>query len=816
MAMRVPWDKYEAAVLLDYCLRVENGDMSRSEAITTISHMLRQRAVLAGNKIDAVFRNENGISMQLSAMKNCYFGKKQGLTISKLFYEIVEMQKNSPNEFCRLLQEESAEMKITIWQKFLRWLKNNYPNEEKEALQSLMMLSAIGHKNRTMNRPLREITDPQEIEKLRRTRILGFHSKKNAVSAHHALHLYEDFLREVMAPDYTVTKQEQSLPEEEAYNEDVYTVDFSSPQNYSHTKPVSCTYKGFPINPSSWNAIFHALVQIIYGDYKDRFPVGKSLSSSARIDTGSPNDMIYPKEIADGIYLECNVNANGIVSKLRSLMDICRIDYKDIEIQYSIREKKAIRKPVQKIVFEPKWEPQYTEAVTTLLSAKYKYGFRTGSTIELMKIRNYAEDAGLELPLSDEELEKEISAAGVQIDGKIYTFSKNLLDELGAIIDGIFQAGVAVIFLSAFMERQAAWLEENHIPSETILKEVVKQCRPNLYFGQNIIAPGNRITEHEAVVAEIHRVAGEDSMVCVVDLAEQLEYIPFDKIAWNLSVSDDFVRVSEGKYFRMRYFICSDEDEEEILRFVSEECINKGYASISDIPLDHIEEENFELPMSALYSAVYISILKGHYYLNGKILTADRNGIDITVLLKGYCQNHDECSITEMMNRAEELTGAVNKQQAIIALYDTMVRVDIDHFISDKQVNFDVDRIDCLLEEIVGDRFAPIKKVSTFALFPMCGVSWNYYLLESYCYRFSRKFRLSVLNYNDKNAGIIVAIDLPLSYTEMLCEAAAKANINLTPADIGDYLFTNGYTARRKYSFMPEIIKKAKTIREEK
>lgn len=77
MAMRVPWDKYEAAVLLDYCLRVENGDMSRSEAITTISHMLRQRAVLAGNKIDAVFRNENGISMQLSAMKNCYFGKNK-------------------------------------------------------------------------------------------------------------------------------------------------------------------------------------------------------------------------------------------------------------------------------------------------------------------------------------------------------------------------------------------------------------------------------------------------------------------------------------------------------------------------------------------------------------------------------------------------------------------------------------------------------------------------------------------------------------------------------------------------------------------
>ena len=169
-----------------------------------------------------------------------------------------------------------------------------------------------------------------------------------------------------------------------------------------------------------------------------------------------------------------------------------------------------------------------------------------------------------------------------------------------------------------------------------------------------------------------------------------------------------------------------------------------------------------------------------------------------------------------MMKWAEGLTGSANKQHLLIALYDTMVRVDIDRFVSDKHVNFDVDRIDYLLEEIVGDKFAPLRKISTFALFPTCGVSWNYYLLESYCYRFSRKFRLSVLNYNNKNAGIIVAVDFPLSYTEMLSEAVAKADIDLTPEAVGECLFTNGYTARRKYSSMPEIIEKAKIIREEK
>lgn len=38
------WDKYEAAFLLEYCLKVENNELSRKEAITTVSEHLRERA----------------------------------------------------------------------------------------------------------------------------------------------------------------------------------------------------------------------------------------------------------------------------------------------------------------------------------------------------------------------------------------------------------------------------------------------------------------------------------------------------------------------------------------------------------------------------------------------------------------------------------------------------------------------------------------------------------------------------------------------------------------------------------------------------
>mgnify|MGYP000202440082 CR=1 FL=1 len=820
MAVRVPWDHYEAALLLDYCIRVENNELSRIEAISIVSQLLRQRAINKGLDIDDVFRNENGISMQFSAMRNCYLGKKQGLTISKLFYEVVRLQKDCNEEFQQLLQERLQIMNTSTWQGFLLWLSERYPAKEKETLRSLILVNVLGRKSRVMKEPLGDICNSSKIEELEKTinsaSSFGFQSKKNVVSVKHALHLYAEYLDEMKLT--ASDKEQEGVVSRDTIddNDSIFTVDFRNALNYSHTKPVSCSYKGQLIKKNGWNAVFHALVQAVYQNYKDIFPVGQSLSASSRIDTGSSEEMIYPKEIADGIFLECNVNATGVVNKLRALMDYCKIDYSDIEIQYRSSEKHSDKKTHSEKITKPQWTPQFIEEVTRILSVKYKYGFRIGSPIEMMKIRNYAEAENLKLPLSDEELEKEILAAGVTIDGKVYVLRKELLEGLAAIIDEIFETGVVVIFLSSFAEKQSEWLEEHHITSETLLKEVLKRCKPSLYCGQNIITQGVRMTEHEAVVSEIHRVAGSDAIVWVTDLEEQLIYVPSEKIAWSLSASDEFVWISEGKYFRVSHFIYSDSEAENILSYVAEECESKGYASITDVPMGSIPEENYELSITALYSSIFNAILKEHYYLNGKILTKDQNGIDISVLLKAYCQDREECTVKEVMERAEELTGNINKQYSIIALYDTLIRADADRFVSEKSVNFNVDRIDKVLEEIIGNRFAPIRKVSTFALFPTCGINWNHYLLESFCYRFSKKYRLSVLNYNDKNAGIIAAIDLPLTYNEMLCEAAAMSDIDLEPEAVGEYLFTNGFTAKRKYSSMPEIIEKANIIREER
>ena len=40
MPVRIPWDKYEAALLLEYYIKIENKELTRTEAISTVSQIL--------------------------------------------------------------------------------------------------------------------------------------------------------------------------------------------------------------------------------------------------------------------------------------------------------------------------------------------------------------------------------------------------------------------------------------------------------------------------------------------------------------------------------------------------------------------------------------------------------------------------------------------------------------------------------------------------------------------------------------------------------------------------------------------------------
>lgn len=108
MSLRIPWDKYEAAILLDAWLQVKSG-VPKLQMINLVSHQLRQKSLNLGIEIDDIFRNTNGISFQLTSMASAYEQKNMGKPASKLFSEISELYRNDIESFTKL-REEAMQM----------------------------------------------------------------------------------------------------------------------------------------------------------------------------------------------------------------------------------------------------------------------------------------------------------------------------------------------------------------------------------------------------------------------------------------------------------------------------------------------------------------------------------------------------------------------------------------------------------------------------------------------------------------------------------------------------------------------------------
>ena len=94
MTVRIGWDEYEVALLIDACNRIRDNKIDKAECVHKLSNLLRQRAKANGINIDEVFRNENGIALQMTKMEYLLTDGKKGLPgASKLYIEMAKMSK---------------------------------------------------------------------------------------------------------------------------------------------------------------------------------------------------------------------------------------------------------------------------------------------------------------------------------------------------------------------------------------------------------------------------------------------------------------------------------------------------------------------------------------------------------------------------------------------------------------------------------------------------------------------------------------------------------------------------------------------------
>lgn len=451
----------------------------------------------------------------------------------------------------------------------------------------------------------------------------------------------------------------------------------------------------------------------------------------------------------------------------------------------------------------------------TLLLKKFPYGIRIDSEIDIIKLKNFAEMFGITLTENEELLKAQISAGGISFEGKIYFVSDEVYYGIIEKINNVFAEGFSVVYYEELLGKNFDWFDENHISSWELLREILDCKSDDLFISKNFLRQGNmRINEADAVEKELESVWGDEPIHTYDEMYERLPYIPSEKVKFYLSRCQKFVWSTHETFAWIDKVIISEEERQAIIDYAESECGLKGHASIANVPLGKIEEENYHISITAIYDAVYRLVLSDRFFINGKILTKNDAAVDALTLAKSYCADKEECTFERLNDYVVSINGTENRQITFRAAYEQMIRLDEERLIADYKVHFDVDSIDELLGQMIKGDFASIKSIATFIMFPDCGYTWTHYLLESFCYRFSKKYRLDVIGFNDRNAGIIAKKEVDLSYVDMLAVTAVRSGLDLRTDIIGEYLYNNGYIARKRGTILNNTVERAKRMKE--
>lgn len=384
MAVRIPWDKYEAAILLDASLKVIQKKIKRNDAIRQVSYMLRQKAINKGIVIDSVYRNGNGISMQMNIMTALIENKPYGLhKASKIFLEIIDLYRTDYESYQYLLREakQMVDTSSNLKEDFMRYVALKESQNAKGIFDAMTSIEKFAISTKAFSHSIYEDLTEDNISILKK-KVLGHKffivRYKNILKyAELGLALLSSYISdnqktydeysEIADASFTLNSNMENFS-------DLVTYDFNAPVSLSFTQPFSVSYFGETVlGISSWRQACTELLRLIYKKSNELFvhAVEELYTTSVTPLIGRKSDydkFHTPGLIIDDYYIEMNKSSTNLISNLKKIIDVCNINYDDIRITYV---KNGSHESIEK---------SRTSITRTMVSATADNGFITWMT----------------------------------------------------------------------------------------------------------------------------------------------------------------------------------------------------------------------------------------------------------------------------------------------------------------------------------------------------------------------------------------------------------------------------------------------------
>jgi hypothetical protein len=471
-------------------------------------------------------------------------------------------------------------------------------------------------------------------------------------------------------------------------------------------------------------------------------------------------------------------------------------------------------------------ESELQRAVKSILEERFSNGFPIDSIIDFGNLKRFVKESDncTLTNATDNELKRAIKSAGELSENKIYVIPEKVETQIQSVLCGVFESGARIVFYKMLFEKL---LDKGVLPiffSPELLRLCIKKWFANAgyRFTENYIELSNSSfigenSEDDKITGEIKRVWEEGVAVeHAEDLVRRLPFIPAEKIDAALASRQEFIRDDKGVYVLRDRLYIEPEDRREAERFVANSISLNEYASLKDLPIGKMDIRNEEASPETLRRVLFLDCLAEHFDLRGQLIARKGANLNTVGLLKSIFSKYDRITLETMLDFEEEITGSRLPIRCLSVGYETFVRISEEEFVADKLVDFNSSAIDRAIDQVIGDyEFRPLQTFTSFILFPPCNFPWNLFLLESYCRRFSSKFRFEAQSLDSMNLGVVARKESPLTYLEMMTNAVAKSHIKLDADSVFHYLIKNGYLGRKRLAKMKELIEAAKKIRKE-
>lgn len=810
---RIEWDIYESVLLLDAVIAIYEKGEDRAAVISNLSSFLRQRATLNGLEIDSVFRNENGIKLQMELMKYGLYNIENSKT-SKIFFDACELYKHSKEEYTKLL-ETAKQLPIShtiLKEKFFAWLRSEINTDNTETINSgFIILDEFCKKQKPFYKSFYCIHSERElgllIKLLQDDKEFIQYITENQTDIISCLTYFTDYLKKANSAPKTekaetdnITKniQQETLPLSSQLQHDLQDKNnFLAWMNQNGMAPrTASNYQG---RIGAINS--YAISQ----NYCEKPFSQLSVAELKNVQTLLKNDIPFSEKNA----VQHN-GPNAALSKYIAYRENKNF-LSDKSVIIPAENTRSLLSEVQKEQYEK------------VLEQGFQQGLSYTSTIHLRKFKNIFQQLfGEQLTKEEETLKQELQQAGIIIEEKLFPSSKfknssllfSILDE----IQTLFEQGVSCIFADCLYEKYCEQLSsELTIYTSQTLTAILCIFEPNLIVKRNIFY-SSPDADYQTDIINFFK--NQYVSVSCQKLKEIFWYIPLENIKKTLVKKEhrELVNVDAETYFYAPNISLSSKELEQIQCEMKKALYEKEFIVAKDLPqILKKANHSLELLFQGYKDWAVREILK--YFLCDifsfkSVITEKGTSLSYGSLYKSFCNGKTSCTVAEL----KEFSKSIDTQIYWESILSVMVRVNKNLLVHNKEIDFDCEAFDNEIEkQCVGD-YIPLQEIGLYEHFPVTSsYKCNGYLLESYLLNHSKKFFLVNASIAEKGYyGIVVRKSSSFSSYEDVITDLLSQSSNWTNAESAlDLLVQKGCQARRTLDNIEKIVQSAQTKKKE-